>query len=303
MCKPLKIIMKSIKYTFVFFASILLTTLANGQSIIDLSKNTPDNTISIPGTYLRIDTSGLDLTPSSNLRSYTNETDQTVFNIEQKQLSIEDYNSFIQSMLKFDSIIFEKNILFNEYKGKMILGRKNIQTIDKEVWICYLGNPDLVIEIKGIYNSELHSKYNRPFDKVIKSLFIDSKRDMSIYEDLPFYLDEIKYPYQKELSFMPQSIALSKEVNGAKRILTIVHFNISKKEINEIKQGYSSDAEKCVINEKEIFMRNTQTDSSITVEAIIVSGNRLIQLQGRAPMNDESAVSEFKEIAKSIEFK
>ena len=133
------------KTTLSFLISILLAASVVGQPTIDLSTNTQGNTIRVPGTYVRIDTSGLNLTPSTNPNTYTNETDQTVFNVEQKQLSIDDYSSFIPTMLKFDSIIFERNVLFNEYKGKLILGRKNIQGNDKEVWICYLGNQDFVI--------------------------------------------------------------------------------------------------------------------------------------------------------------
>lgn len=291
------------KYTYVVVLSILNAISVGGQSTIDFSKNETQKHIRIQGTNLSLDTTGLNLNGSANPRVFMNDSDQTIFSVEQKQLSIEDYTSFIEMQLKFDSIILEKNVVFNAYKGKLFLGEINIQDVDKDVWICYLGNQDYVIEIKGFYNSALRSTYRSSFEKVIKSLFVDSHRSFSIYEDLPFYLDENHFPYKKEMSFMPESIALSQEVDGYHRTVTLMHLTTSPEEIEELKKEYEGNTENYTIAEKEITTIVKKMDDRIALEGIIVFGHRVIMLNCISSLEDENAISEFKDIAKSVEFK
>lgn len=287
----------------IVIVSILFFTSAIGQSTIDLSKNKNDKNINIKGTYLSIDTSGLNLKVSASPRVFINENDHTVFSIEQKQVSVENYESFIEKMLKFDSVFTEKKVIFNEFRGKMIVGKINIENTDKAFWICYLGNNDFIIEIKGFYNLNLESKYKAAFEKAIKSIFINSKREISIYEDLPFYLDEHKFPYKKELSFMPQSIALSRNVDGNNRTLTIAYLKSNKDGINELKKEFINNVEKKLIGKKEVITKLVKKDNRIKLEGIIIKGNQVISLNCISSDLDKKAIIEFKEIAKSIKFK
>ncbi len=280
-----------------------ISTFSFGQDTINLSENLNDNNIIIKGTYLSIDTSGLNLNVSSNPRAFFNENDQTVFGVEQKDVSIDNYESFIGKMLKFDTIFKESIVVFNEFTGKLIAGSTKIQNVDKDMWFCYLGNKDFVIEIKGFYNSDLKSIYKVPFEKVINSLFIDSNRKMSIYEDLPFYLDENKYPYKKEFSFMPLSISISRVYDGNLRSITMSYFKSNNKDIQELKEGYTNDVDKFIINGKEVITRTIEADGKITLKGIVIYQDQLINLTFIASDLDKEAIKEFKEIAKSITFK
>ena len=277
-------------------------SLSNGQDTLDFSNNKIDNTISIAGTYLNIDTTGLNLIQSELPRAFINENEQTVFSVEQKILSIKDYESVIGSLIKFDTVLFENLVKFDDFTGKQIIGKVNIQSSNKYIWFYYIGNSEIVIEIKGFYNENLHSKYEKSFEKAIKSVYINKKRTISIYEDLPFYLDESKFLYEKELSFMPQSITISRQVGENKRVVSLTYFESDKNEIEELRKNPDKD-DYFVENEKEIFSKIDNTDDESKFTGIIINGIKLIQFHCSSAGSDLEALSEFKEMIKALKLK
>ncbi len=289
---------------FIFTINILFSGLAIGQETIELSNNNHEGKINIKGTYLSIDTSGLNLKTSASPRTFIDEKDKTVFNIEQKQVSLEDYESlFINKMLKLDTILQKDKIRFNDFKGNLIVSKVNLDNTEKSFWLCYLGNSKIVIEIKVFYNIDLEDKYKKAFYKAIKSIYIDTSKKISIYEDLPYYLDEEKFPYKKEFSFMPQSISISKDINGSKRIITITYTESNKDEINELKKAFGENIEKSQNEGKEIFTSIQYNNDKIKLKGLIVYKNQIINLVCISSSSDKEAIDEFKEIAKSITFK
>ncbi len=287
---------------FVILNLLLLTSIL-GQNILNLSKNTNENHVSIKGMPVSIDTAGLHLNISSDPKVFINEKDKTVLSFEQKMVSIEDYKSIMNKMLKYDSIISEYKVIFNDFSGKVKLGLIDFQNVEKEFWICYLGNKDYVIEVKGYYDSELKRKYRAAFEKAIKSLYLNTSNNISIYEDLPFYLDEVKFPYKKEMSFMPQSILISKYNNGSKRIVSLSYLKASNKEIEGLKQEYFNDADKKIIEGREVILKTIRTGNKIKLVGIITKNNQILNINCISSESDESAISEFEQIAKSIRFK
>ncbi len=289
------------KYHFIIFFVLLISSV-NCQNTIDLSDNKVDKTIEIKGTFLNIDTTGLSLKVAGNPRTFVNEKEQTVFVVEQKQLPLSNYESIIAKMLKFDTIIKENNIVIGDYKGKLIVGRSIIQNSNKYIWLCYIGNSELVIEIKGFYDESLHPKYEKTFDNVIKSMFINTKKEMSIYEDLPFYLDESKFPYKKEMSFMPQSITITRGGGEKKRMVSLSFFELNENEIEGLKEKYNKD-HNIVYNGKEILSNVEKTDDRIKYEGIVIRGKEVVQFNCFSSSTDKTALDEFKEMIKSIEFR
>jgi hypothetical protein len=298
--KNLEFKLKKLHLVLVIFGLHFSTSKA--QDTWDLSNNKIDNTIAIAGTNLKIDTLGLNLKMSSSPRTLVHEDEQTVLGIEQKDLSIQDYESIIGMMMKFDKVISEYKIKFEKFTGKLTIGKINIDNSNKYVWFFYIGNSDMVIDIKGYYNEILHSKYEKPFEKVFKSAFIDMQRKLSIYEDLPFYLDEVKFPYKKDLSFMPQSVAISRTVGKNIRFVTLSYFETDMSEIEELRKNpegedYFKD------DEREIFSSIEKSEEEFKYNGVIVMGMKLIQFRCSSKDSDKDAVNEFKDMIKSLKLR
>ena len=133
-------------------------------------------------------------------------------------------------------------------------------------------------------------------------MYINTKKEMSIYEDLPFYLNESKFPYKKKLSLMPQSITITRELGGEKRMVSLIYFEANEKEIEELREKYNKDV-KIVVNSKEILSGIEKTDDRIIFKGIIIRGTEVIQFSCFSSSTDKTALDEFKEMIKSIEFR
>ena len=290
---------------FLLFISVqlLLSFVSKAQEILDLSNNTMEGTISIEGTNLNIDTSGLNLIMSKSPSIFINEAEQTVLSIEQKNVSIEDYESVIGQMLRMDSVKRHASLKFKDFTGKLTVGKVNIENTTKFVWFIYLGNSEFVIDIKGFYNENLEPKYAQAFDHCVKSMYINTAKTLSLFDGVPYYFDESKFPYVKDMSIMPLSITMSRQVNDEKRQITMFYFETTAEELDELKSSFNGDTEKIVIDDREIYRNIDKTNTRSILIAFIFRGSEVIKLHCISALNDASAAEEFQDIVRSVKFK
>lgn len=293
-----------VKYILTLMTISLLGTANFAQSVIDLSKNqVGDRHIQIAGTSASIDTTGLGLQATADPKAFMDEKTLSFFTIEQKQVAIKDYEPFVNKMLQLDSTIFESKVVLNELTGRMRIGIIAEEQKDKEFWFCYVGNQDFVVEVKGLYDVELNETYSASFQKVINSLFVDVDRKISIYEDLPFFLDEEAFPFQKEFSMRPQSITVSQQIGEERRSITMIYSDLTEQEIEERKKAYANDTEKEQVGDKEVFIRAEQVEDDLPFEAIVVRGTQLVYITSLISAEDKQAIADLKEVVRSIMFK
>lgn len=291
------------KITHIFICYFSFLAFASSQSTLDLSDNTGENTFRFPGTVLSLDTSGLNLQLVENMKVLFNESEQTVIIVEQLMTALEEYESTMSKLSSLEAIFFEQEAVFNEYSGKLTHGKEKIQGIDREFWILYLGNQEHVLRIMASYNIDLHSKYSEAFEKTIKSFYINEEVELSIYEDLPFYLDETKFPYTKHGSMMPQSIILFQNVHGSNRMVTMAYLSHTQEDIEELKKNNSDDTEVYEIGDKIVIVNIKREGNTNRFSGNIILGNNIIMMNGNADTGDGTALDEFREMAKSVKFR
>ncbi len=276
---------------------------ASSQATLNLSNNKGENSFRFPGTVLSLDTSGLNLKFGNNMTVLMNESEQTLFAVKQFEDSIDEYESLKWAMSGLETIVYEYKVIFKEYRGTFSHGKISIDGILKDIFIFYLGNQDHVVSINGIYNSNLQSKYSEVFEKVIRSSYINENVQISFFEDLPFYMDENNFPYSKQYTEMPQSIVLVREVGGLKRKVTLSYFPYSQEEITLMIENKFEYDEYYQIGEKVILFDIYPDDHKILSGGYIILENKIITITCKSSSDDVSAIDEFREMAKSVEFR
>ncbi len=218
------------------------------------TKTLQDKHIRIRGTvaYMILDQPEWAQSPT-NPKLILNEEQQAYLFIEQKKVSLEDYETeWIPIFLGDDKPEMMKTIHFRDYQGKLIKTTAQTPRGEQVLWLAYIGNNARVLDIKGAYEKMNESILEKQVLSMIRSIFIDENAILQLFETVPFTADVEKYGFVDEASFMANSVIITNPETNQNLQMVLAYQESTREEIMELEREYLSEQEaEIVLNESE----------------------------------------------------
>lgn len=278
------------------------------------TKAQQDQHIRISGTNVSmiLDQPGWTQLPT-NPNLILNEEQQAYLFIEQKKVSIEDFESEWMPIFLGDEKPDEmRPISFLDYRGKLIKMTAQTPRGDQILWVAYLGNEKRVLDVKGAYEKEKDSVLEPQILAMIRSMFIDDNVVVQMFETVPFTAEVEKHGFTQEASYMANSLMITNPETYQNVQIVLANQESTKEEIMEMNREYLVDQEADIVFQESLtsphlmeltIYRSPFIEEAVcTYSAFIFLENKFITVQTNmayTPANEQM----FREICASVQIK